>query len=124
MELPLSSDAPKILAGPEDLFKVNGNDAVFRCEVFAFPNHDVYWTYDDNSSIIVSTLDPDSVKYFIILDRGNAMDFGQLTVTNVQYEDRGTYNCNARNLIGGDSANATLTVHGELSVVAGCCMQI
>ena len=39
--------------------------------------------------------------------------FGVLIVQDVQYEDRGRYTCTARNILGSDTAFATLTVHGE-----------
>ena len=50
--------------------------------------------------------------------RGTGAGFGELTVLDVQYEDRGRYTCTAMNSLGADVSNANLIVHGELHLVA------
>ena len=55
----------------------------------------------------------DTDKYRINRANGTS-NFGTLTVVNVNFEDRGTYSCNASNEIGFVGASTTLTVHGKL----------
>ena len=56
-----------------------------------------------------------SDKYSINSNRTDAL-FGELTVNNVQFEDRGTYVCTAINANGFEEAQANLTVHGKLLI--------
>jgi len=93
----------------------NGSSMVFQCEASAVPLHDVFWTYtnfDGSTVSIIDTTSPDTDKYQIRQMRGIRAGFGELTVLNVQYEDRGTYTCTAMNIIGSDTSDANLTVHG------------
>ena len=67
-----------------------------------------------NGSIVLSTNDTaDTAKYSINRDRSIPLQFGSLTVSNVQYSDRGVYQCIAISEAGNASASATLTVQGE-----------
>jgi len=94
----------------------NGSSAVFQCEASAIPDHDVFWTFTNFIGSTVSIIDttvPDTDKYQIGRMRGIRTGFGELTVLNVQYDDRGTYACTAMNIIGFDVSDANLTVHGE-----------
>ena len=83
----------------------------------AFPLHNTFWTFTDSNGIttdIISTLGPNTTeRYSINTNRGVIAGFGELTISDVRYDDRGTYSCSARNIIGNVSRNATLTVHGE-----------
>ena len=54
----------------------------------------------------------DSGKYQITNYTSRA-DYGRLLVRAVQFEDRGTYMCLAKNRHGTDTASATLSVQGE-----------
>ena len=60
---------------------------------------------------IINTDGTSTSKYLIVND---IMDerFGQLTVRNVVFEDRGTYACEVANEFGTASARAILTVQG------------
>ena len=104
-----------MLLPPMDQFIINdGSSGAFLCDVFAFPRYDVTWNFTNTSGIsnvIGSTFKNMSSKYIIASDRA-ASNFGQLTVTEVDYEDRGTYTCTAVNSVGQESASAQLTVHG------------
>ena len=95
----------------------NGSSAVFQCEASAVPEHIVFWTFTNSSGStqsIISTTEPDTNKFQIKRVRGIGVGFGELTVLDVQYEDRGRYTCTAMNSLGIDISNANLTVHGEL----------
>ena len=88
---------------------IDGNSATFVCEAVAFPRHEVNWTFTSGSDGVTSASE-DADKYSIVRDSGEM--FGSLTISDVQYEDRGTYKCTAYNTIGSVSASAVLTVHG------------
>ena len=95
----------------------NGSSAVFQCEASAVPNHTVFWTFtnsDSSTQFIISTDEPDTIKYQVKRERGIRAGFGELTIGDVQYRDRGRYTCTAMNSIGSDVSDANLTVHGEL----------
>ena len=57
-------------------------------------------------------IDSTSSKYSIVEDR-NTTRYGELTVMNVEYEDRGVYTCTATNSIGSVMESANLTVQGK-----------
>ena len=102
---------------PEDQFAINnGSSAVFTCGALAIPPHQVYWTFTDSNGVetpIVNTLDGTNTSKHQINNMSDTTDFGSLTITDIRFEDRGTYACNATNDIGSDVANASLTVHGK-----------
>ena len=104
-----------------DQFEINnGSSAVFQCEASAVPEHDVFWTFtnsDGSTLSIISTTESDTNKYQVNRTRGIGAEFGELTVFDVQYGDRGRYTCTAMNSLGTDIANASLTVHGEPHLV-------
>jgi len=116
---------PVIFVPPVDQYEINnGSSAVFECEASAVPLHDVFWTFTNFNGSTVSIIDttsPDMDKYQIKRMRRIGAGFGELTVLNVQYEDRGKYACTAINIIGFDMSDANLTVHGESpSIVLKC----
>ena len=107
---------PPIIDGPPvDQFVINSNTAEFECAVLAFPMHSVQWSFTNSlgdTAVIIDTDGMNSTKYEV----GTGLfSFGQLTITDVQYEDRGVYTCTAINVIGSDSASANLTVHGKFT---------
>ena len=107
---------PVISTPPVDQFVINnGSNAVFTCGALAIPPHEVYWTFTNASGVtspVISTMDGMNTTKYLINTVNGTVNFGTLTVTDVRYEDRGVYTCNATNEIGSDLANATLTVHG------------
>ena len=113
---PFFPGRPLIIVLPADQYEINnGSSAVFQCEASAVPPHDVFWTFTNcngNTESIIDTTLPDTDNYLIKRMRGIGAGFGELTVLNVQYEDRGTYTCAAMNIIGDDVSDANLTVHG------------
>ena len=104
-----------------DQFEINnGSNAVFQCEASAVPNHTVFWNFTNSSGstrAIIGTTESDTDKFQVKRTRGTGAGFGELTVLDVQYEDRGRYTCTAMNSLGTDISNANLTVHGELHLV-------
>ena len=89
---------------------------MFKCEASAVPEHEVFWTFtnsDGSTRAIISTAESDTDKYQVKRERRIGAGFGELTILDVQYEDRGRYTCTAMNSIGSDMSNANLTVHGE-----------
>ena len=117
----ISPGRPLIFVPPVNQFDINnGSSAVFQCEASAVPEHDVFWTFtnsDGSTLSIISTTESDTDKYQIKRMRGIGAEFGELTVLDVQYEDRGRYTCTAMNSIGTDVSDANLTVHGEPHLV-------
>ena len=91
---------------------------MFACSAIADPEHTVSWSFTDSDGDIADKIaatdveDPgNSTKYSI--NRLRTATFGQLTVNNVTYEDRGVYTCTAENVVGFEDDSANLTVHGE-----------
>ena len=115
----ISPGPPLIFVPPVDRFEINnGSSAVFQCEASAVPEHKVFWTFtnsDGSTQSIISTTESDTNKYQINQEIGAR--FGELTILNVQYGDRGRYTCTAMNSLGSDVSDANLTVHGEPHLV-------
>ena len=114
-----NSGPPLISTEPMDQTIINnGSNAVFTCFALAFPQHSVLWTFTNFDGVtmdIISTSDAnDTSKYQIIRDSGSNR-FGELTVLDVQFSDRGTYNCTAENSVGSETSGAILTVHGKIT---------
>ena len=78
--------------------------------MLADPEHNISWKFTNFSGVLTEITN--SSKYFIVANR-NTTRFGELTVMNVVYEDRGKYTCTATNSIESIVASANLTVHGE-----------
>ena len=107
---------PVIIDPPFDQFTINdGSSATFLCDALAVPEHTISWTFTNISGVVTDIVIDDS-KYSIVANHGTTR-FGELTVMNVDYEDRGLYTCTATNSIGSDKGSANLTVHGELKVL-------
>ena len=105
--------APTIVVRPNDQTVVAGNSVTFICQALAYPHHNVAWLFNNSVSLLSTNDTSDTPKYSINRDQSSPQQFGSLTVNNVQYEDRGLYQCTAVNNLGNVSASATLTVHGE-----------
>ncbi len=104
----LHTGPPIIIDPPMDQVVINnGSSAVFSCDALASPDHTVSWTFTDFNGTVIDIVS--NIKYTIV---GNGSRFGELTVMNVDYEDRGVYTCSAANSIGTVTASANLTVHG------------
>ena len=84
----------------------------FDCEAIADPPHQVYWVFNNTKDLLNTAQAMASNKYSIIRDNSSII-FGSLTVHNLQYEDRGLYQCNITNYVGSKLSSALLIVHGK-----------
>ena len=104
-----------------DLFIINnGTSAVLTCATLAFPEHNIFWTFisfNGTEEAIISTVMTGSSSKYLIVDERNNSRFGELTVMNVEFGDRGVYTCSAANDVGTVMASANLTVYGMVNVI-------
>ena len=112
---------PDIVQGPSDTIEIDDNNVTLVCNAIAFPQHNITWMFErtntDNAAMIINTSSPDpNMKYFID-DNINSTSFGTLTITNLQYSDRGMYTCTAANTRGAVSAEAMVNVHGKNFII-------
>ena len=102
---------PVIANPPFDQFTISKANVIFVCRAHAFPGHSISWTFTNYSGAVTEIVS-DTSMYSIVANRSTTR-YGELTVMNVDYRDRGVYTCKASNSIGSDMAFANLTVHGE-----------
>ena len=103
---------PRFVQTPRNQTIINSRDVTFRCEAAADPQHDILWSF--NNAVIISTnMTADTSKYSVNQDQSDVQMFGSLTVHDVQYSDRGPYQCTAVNYVDSISVTAILTVHGK-----------
>ena len=112
---------PDIVQGPSNTTEIDDNDVTLVCDAIAFPQHNITWMFQrtntDNAAMIINTSSPDpNMKYFIDDSMKSAM-FGTLTITNLQYSDRGMYTCIAANTRGAVSAEAMVNIHGKNFII-------
>ena len=90
-------DVPKITRKPPTSFTANeGSRVSFSCQSVGFPKPDISW-YKDNQRM--------NSRYF-------NKEKGEITFSSVQFSDRGSYKCEARNFFGVDSATVEVAVEG------------
>ena len=121
---------PDILVGPTGTTEIDENNVTLVCNAIALPLHNITWMFQrtnaNNSAMIISTLSPDPDMKYLINDNVNSLSFGTLTITNLQYADRGVYTCIADNVHGAVSAEAMVNVHGKnfITVLANIILHI
>ena len=108
---------PGIVVGPTNRIDIDVNDVTLICKAIAFPQHNITWMFQrTNTSIarmIVNTSLPDPNMKYLIDNNVNSASFGTLTITKLQYGDRGMYTCVAANTRGAVHAEAVVKVHGK-----------
>ena len=112
---------PDIVEPPTDAVQIDDNNVTLVCKAIALPPHDITWmfhtTNTDNARMIVNTSSPDPSMKYIIDDNIDSISFGTLTITDLQYSDRGIYTCIAANTRGAVSAEAMVNVHGKNFII-------
>jgi len=118
-----------IIDAPVDTIEIDDNDVILICNAVGLPQHNITWIYQrmrsDVGRDIISTSSSSNtdMKYLInntvnTINIGSLTDaltisFSTLTITNLQYDDRGIYTCVAANSRGFVSADAMVNVHGK-----------
>ncbi|XP_053548453.1 kazal-type serine protease inhibitor domain-containing protein 1 [Bombina bombina] len=100
--------APQILSPPYDIWNITGKDAIFGCEVFAYPMASIEWRKEGADMLL-----PGDDPHISVQFRGGPQKYevtGWLQIQSVRVTDEGTYRCFAKNKIGEVLAGATLTV--------------
>lgn len=100
---------PKILS-PETYFQVEATspNVTLSCKVSGNPTPDVDWI--NNGHIIEKDPRMNKQKYITSKNNHDGYTWNNLTITNVNYRDRGDYKCIAKNPGGQDDRNITLIV--------------
>ena len=94
-----------------------GGTTTITCEAIGYPPPTIEWsrtngTLSDRVSVSGSVSVPTG--------NGNVTSVSvNLTMTNANREDTGLYECSARNSVGIDSANTSVTVQCELIIMYG-----
>ncbi|KAL9952607.1 hypothetical protein ACROYT_G039883 [Oculina patagonica] len=90
-----SISAPSIVAPPMSMVINETGTASFQCEAEGNPEPEVTWLKQNSS---------------LVADKQVVPSRGGLMITDVTSQDEGMYTCVARNILGGASASANLTV--------------
>jgi len=108
---------PDIINAPVDTIEIDDSDVTLICNAIALPQHNITWMYqrirNDVFRNIISASSSDANMKYLINNTVNTTSFGTLTITNLQYDDRGIYTCVAANEHGAVSADAMVNVHGK-----------
>lgn len=100
--------APEIVLPPSNTSVLEGNETTFVCRTTSEPLHTVNWFFED--ILIATTSGGGGVKYIVST---NGVSYGDLTVSNAQLNDSGTYTCQVNNTHGMETASAYLQVQGK-----------
>ena len=119
---------PDILVGPTGTIEIDDSNVTLVCNAIAYPQHNVTWMFHrtnaSNAAMIINTSSPDPTMKYLINDDVNSISFGTLTITNLQYSDRGVYACIAANVHGTVSASAMVSVQGKNFITVLVCVTI
>ena len=95
--------------------------AVFTCNATARPRPTITWfrVAADGNQTNVSELDRTAVKPSEIGERELS---SELTISNAQPSDAGSYTCKADNVVSSFAESSVLTVHGKRSIKSSVCL--
>ena len=116
--------APTILSlEPRTLTVVQFEVAVFTCNATARPRPTISWfrVAADGSRTNVSELDRTAVKPTEIGERELS---SELTISNAQPSDAGSYTCQADNVVSSVDESAVFMVHGKRSIKSSVCLGV
>ncbi|KAL5487212.1 hypothetical protein EMCRGX_G019787 [Ephydatia muelleri] len=101
---------PRVEISPVSSVVISTNSATFSCFSYANPPPVVWWVFTSNA--LGSSTNLSNGSYYNIATVPDSIVVNStLSIYNVQYQDRGQYNCTASNVVGTVSSEATLTVH-------------
>ena len=109
---------PEITDEITDLLENETNPITFNCQVIGEPVPNISW-YFNNIMVLVSN----ASKYNISTSINGTLAISLLTISSVQSNDVGTYNCHAKNILGIDISSGVLTVNGK-NVCNVVCMML
>ena len=113
----LSIVPPDIIDAPVDITEIDDNNVMLSCFALGFPQPSITWMYQrmrsDVATVVITTSSSDPNMKYQINNTVNTTSFGTLTITNLQYDDRGVYTCVAADVNGAVSAAAVVSVHGK-----------
>lgn len=96
----LSIEEPKITIKPVSTTVNEGDTATFTCESKGYPKPEIKWMVGNMS------IETGKKRFTVIKNMG-------LQVNSVEVEDEGKVKCTAKNILGTDEAEATLSVQGK-----------
>ena len=108
-----STVAPQIIDPPDNLTVVEPQDVTFSCLATGRPRPTTVWT---RLSDMVQLQNQSAIFVIVEQEIGDRERITMLTILGSQPSDTGGYACVARNEPGSVMLQATLTVHGELTV--------
>ncbi|XP_019853400.1 PREDICTED: hemicentin-1-like [Amphimedon queenslandica] len=94
---------PAIISGPVNQKRIEGDSVTFSCFATGDPIPEVTWRF--NNSLILTN----NTKYSIG-DITEGIEFGSLTINDLNYFDKGTYECTASNVNGTSSLDVLLEI--------------
>ena len=119
------SGPPRFLERPSGQQAVNGSEVTLVCYAVAELLHRVTWYFTNASNITVeigstnsSIIDGHLINSAVITGSNGEMipavpaEYGSLTITNIQYSNRGVYECRPENRYDVLSASASVAVQG------------
>ena len=118
LQYTIISGVPLVVSLPQDhtILSDHNVNVTFTCGAITDPPQSPViwlWVFNGNMYLLGTNDTTNSPKYSINRDI-NSQQFGSFTVYDIQYEDKGIYQCFAVNSEGSDHVNSTLTVHGMI----------
>ena len=93
-----SAAAPEVMMSPPSLTVNETDSAAFYCSATGNPRPVIVWRKVNGS---------------VAKDRSDTNSSGRLVINGAQFNDRGIYKCEARNILGTAEADTSLVVNGK-----------